>query len=502
MKKFVPLVIFIILYLVYVFFSYRSFGSTWDEKDVYVGGKLLNQQLLNFNFSIDTLNEKLIRRHSPADILPIYNHTYAMILFAFNTQQSIEKYHLLNLIFATSIFIFSFLFLNKYYKNGWYSILGPIFLVLNPRFFGDMPANPKDMPFAVVYFISIACIYLSRSAPNILQRILILGFIFGLATALRTLGFSLFVILFLYDLYTLKNKHSFKNFFYQEILFLLIIFIIVNLIIVITSPYLGSNYFKNIIDIIMSSSKYPWTGKVFFMGKSVNNMDLTILYLPVWLLISVPIFILFSTMASFFSLFLNRKNEIIIISILAIVINFIIYFIVQPKIYDGLRHYLFLLPFFSLLTAVFTIEILKSKVLKIKYLLITLIIINCTTVVVSEIKLFPYQYIYFNELTGGLRGGARYFESDYWNASFREAIVWLKQNKIEDNKKYTIYTCSESSSLLYYFSKNMKMVDHYDAADYAVCYTRYGTYKKVPGKILYIVKRDLIPLQYVIQVRK
>jgi hypothetical protein len=44
-----------------------------------------------------------------------------------------------------------------------------------------------------------------------------------------------------------------------------------------------------------------------------------------------------------------------------------------------------------------------------------------------NIKLHPYQYIYYNTLTGGGQGAFRQYEMDYWATSYREATLYLNQ---------------------------------------------------------------------------
>jgi hypothetical protein len=45
--------------------------------------------------------------------------------------------------------------------------------------------------------------------------------------------------------------------------------------------------------------------------------------------------------------------------------------------------------------------------------------------VVAIVKLHPYQYIYYNELVGGVEGAEGRYELDYWATSYREAMGYL-----------------------------------------------------------------------------
>jgi len=503
MKKHLPIFVLLIIYFIYSFLSYKNFGITWDEQAVYERGKMLYQHLIDPDYKT---NVKLLKRESETDVWPTYNNAYATVLYAFNKEQSYDRYHLLNMIFTSVIFVFSYFFIYKKYKNVWEALLAPLFIILNPRFFGAIPANPKDIPFAIFYFVSIASVYLTSSTKNVFLRVLILGILFGFSQSTRTIGLTLYPILFLYDLCFNKNSPAGKGNLFQKIvnefIYVFLIFITSNWVLITTWPYIGSNYFKNLFDIISTSKQFPWVGTIFFLGKNYQSAHLTPLYIPIWLFVGMPIFLVLLSLLSFYFIKRMVKNPVFFLSLAVIGINIFMYFFLRPIVYDGMRHFLFLLPFFSILAVLSFIEIGKLKSKKIKQIINVFILINCLLVIATQIKLFPYQYVYFNEFVGGLSGGQKYFETDYWNSSFREGILWLKENEIKKDKKYGIYTCSSSWSLLRYFDLNMTWAKNYKDADYAICYTRYAEYKKIPGKIIHIVERQKVPLTYVIKLKK
>jgi len=42
-----------------------------------------------------------------------------------------------------------------------------------------------------------------------------------------------------------------------------------------------------------------------------------------------------------------------------------------------------------------------------------------------NLKLHPYEYVYYNNLAGGVGGAFRSYEMDYWATSYREATQYL-----------------------------------------------------------------------------
>lgn len=193
LKKRVPIIIFVSLWVIFSFFSFNSYGITNDENEEYFLGKLFyiklvaDDPILEHDFVIDKGTSNLYK----------YNRIYQAILYSFNESESYEIYHLLNLLFASLIFIFSYEVLLKIYKRPGYAILGPILLLLTPRFFGHIAGNPKDVPFAISYFISLALILMLKKHDDP-KSILLLGISFGFTQSLRIIGLSIYLVYFVY----------------------------------------------------------------------------------------------------------------------------------------------------------------------------------------------------------------------------------------------------------------------------------------------------------------
>jgi hypothetical protein len=45
----------------------------------------------------------------------------------------------------------------------------------------------------------------------------------------------------------------------------------------------------------------------------------------------------------------------------------------------------------------------------------------------ANVTLYPYQYIYYNQLVGGVHGAYRVFELDYWDLAFKEGQSYINQ---------------------------------------------------------------------------
>ena len=93
--------------------------------------------------------------------------------------------------------------------------------------------------------------------------------------------------------------------------------------------------------------------------------------------------------------------------------------------YDNGRHYLFLLPplfIFAGLAIGALLRIVKSKAIAALAIAILLL-----PGVISIIRLHPYEYVYYNQLVGGVSKAYRNYELDYWVTSYREAIELVNE---------------------------------------------------------------------------
>jgi hypothetical protein len=134
-----------------------------------------------------------------------------------------------------------------------------------------------------------------------------------------------------------------------------------------------------------------------------------------------------------------------------------------------------------------------------KKIIIGLAAINLLAVAFHMVRLHPYEYLYFNELTCGLKGSEGKFDNDYWGASFREAVEWLKANEIKDDKRICkIYGSGNPYQIFYYFSGNMKWVDNIKDADYYLSTTRDKKHLLAgSAPVIHVVRREGVPLNYI-----
>ncbi len=496
--------LFLALYLSWVFLTFSDYGMTFDESGVYARGVGLDHYLVHDDFTGFMIP-------SPKDDQEFYGHLYGMVLNLLNPSQSLENNHRLNMLFALFLFITLYEWLLSLTGKPWSILLGPVFLFLCPRFMGDIPANPKDMPFAVFYFLGLCGISYFHRRPQThpLAKALGLGILFGLAQTSRMLGFTLFGIYLIFDsyFYFLSGKASLWGWFAklkESLGTLALAFMTSCLLMAATWPYLGANLFNHLIGLLHMASEFTWKNNVLFMGQEINSTALPWTYLPVWLAVTTPLFLIFLLGLSLWKTPRFLKNEAWILGITALGLNLGLYLILKPVLYDGLRHFLFLLPIIVLLASLAAIDWIANPFKpKFGYVLAALVWVNMAAVGVHLIRLHPYEYVYFNELTGGLSGSVGKFDNDYWGASFKEGVALVTAETSKNpSKEYLINSSGNPYQVFCYFPPNLKWTDNLSKADYYISTSRDDKQKIViPFKSLTEVNREGATLNYVYRLK-
>jgi hypothetical protein len=113
--------------------------------------------------------------------------------------------------------------------------------------------------------------------------------------------------------------------------------------------------------------------------------------------------------------------------------------------YDGLRHFLFILPPVFIFAGL-GFESL-SKLITSSWLYAALIMLSVLPGILGIVRLHPYEYTYYNSFVGGTGGVFRQYETDYWLTCYKEAVETLAQT---DNTPINLYVHREAYIADYY----------------------------------------------------
>ena len=94
--------------------------------------------------------------------------------------------------------------------------------------------------------------------------------------------------------------------------------------------------------------------------------------------------------------------------------------IAHPTAYNVLRHFAFVLPPLAILAGLGLSQSAVRHRPRARTVVAAMIVAGCLLPVARIAQLHPYEYVYFNDLSGGVRAAASRFELDYWGTSFTE----------------------------------------------------------------------------------
>lgn len=165
----------------------------------------------------------------------------------------------------------------------------------------------------------------------------------------------------------------------------------------------------------------------------------------------------------------------------------------RPALYNGIRHFTFLLPPLAVLSGLglhYMLEALKNhRKLQLGFGLVCAILLVNTTI--TLIRLHPYEYIYYNELAGDDVYEDNDWEGDYWSSSLREASEMLESSVPQQapEKPYKVAVCAESIQGRAYLDHRFEVTTDWKSADFFISTTNMNCDKVLKGKIIGSIER-------------
>jgi len=373
-----------------------------------------------------------------------------------------------------------------------------LFLLATPRFYGHMFINPKDLPFAAGYVWSLY--FLLRVLPDLprppVKSLAMLGVAVGLTLAVRSgalllLGY-LGLVLGLSWLSVVRKDRD-RNEALSIGLRLVASFALVWAIAVVVMlpfwPWAHANPVTRPVESLLAMADFQWQHEVLFFGEWIKATELPPTYIPAFIGVTVPVVFLvllgIGLVLAVHAFRLRRRRPDAAGSPDAAAGGLVLFATVFPiafvaasgsVLYNGLRHLLFVLPPLIALTGwAFhaLLERVEARWPRAGRAVLAAIGV-CLIVPVSwMVRLHPYQYVYFNELVGGVRGADPWFELDYWRTSMPEAVRALSAEleRAGDGKRpidHQVILNNRYPDLDRYFPDYLVLARHRDEADFLI----------------------------------
>jgi hypothetical protein len=506
-------------WLVVIAFTFRDYGITWDE-DVrstygeyiirwYASGfrdtAALHYFLLSVQGGFFNVLERLAQRVSPFG--------------------GFETSHLLNTIFGV-LAAWGAYRLGSAAMNRLAGFASALFLILTPSFYGHSFNNPVDVPAAALWIWAVY--FLVRMIPLLptppWQAAVRLGVITGLALAMRMgsvllvayigLAFAAWLVLEGRPVRACAAKLA-RTFA-----------IVCGAAYVAMLPWWPAAILHPLYQPakgLWFATHFEFPFDVFFEGKWISNMHLPRYYVAKMFLISLPEFYFIALCAGAAMAIpaarrayqdgnAARRRMLALAVIAAAALLPVLYTVIaRPVDYDGIRHYLFVVPFAAVLCGCAAAALSAGRGAW-RWVSGAGIVASLALTAADMHALHPDEYVYFNRaFGGGLAKAAQLYETDYWGNSYKEGVDWLAAHyRPAAGRKIKVASCSYSLSTSYFLpADRFEYVGSYekgqfvsDQADVFLATTRWNCDRRVTGKIIHVVERQGAPLLYIKEVAR
>lgn len=415
---------------------------------------------------------------------------------------------------------------------GWQAgLITLLFMTFSPRFFGESMNNPKDITMAAGYMLTYVFIlkFLKQLPKPSLKTSIALGLSIGVAMGIRIGGLLLIPYLFLfYGLFMwqqlgfggLLDFSKFKENIWPSFKFVLLAAVLGYFTSLIFWPYGLVAPFSHPFEALGVAKKFPANITILFAGEHIKSTEVKWNYIPQWLLISTPLFGLIGLVASFILVpYMKQTGKILLLGFLYFTLVFPIAYVIQQKavLYDTMRHFFFVYPSIIILAALAFNYLISTLPKNLKYASVAVMIILVALPARFMFANHPNEYVYFNELIGGIKGAYGNYETDYYMNSAKQCADWLKQNenlKRTDGRKTSVFSNAVIPVGFYMKpdSANVGAVGYASyrqrnekPADYEIMYCRFVDRSLLlngcfpPEQTVHTVYADGVPLSCVIK---
>ncbi|WP_297092421.1 hypothetical protein [uncultured Draconibacterium sp.] len=374
-----------------------------------------------------------------------YNgQSFDNVIYAFNTIFNIKDVyrsrHLFNALAGFLLILFTGLLAKSLF--GWRAgIIAMVFMFLSPKILGHALNNPKDIPFAAGYTISLYFILqFIRELPKPRMKTMLL-IVAGIAATISIRIGGLILIPYL-GLFTGIYYLSQKDFYSKQGIagalktggLIVLIGLASYLAGLLLWPYGLVNPLKNPIEALTTMTNYDVGLYQLFEGEIQLSRDFPWYYGLKFILISSPLFVFFGFGLFLIQLFLKKETKInyLFFSFLFFAFAFPIAYTIykNSNLYGGWRHLLWIYSPFVVLAVGGTAFFLNNKQNYLKYATAIVLLALFFGPLKHTIKNHPLQYIYYNQLVGGVKGAYGQYEMDYYYVSLRDGAEWLIENEL------------------------------------------------------------------------
>ena len=494
-----PILLLLAVNIIAGLFIFREYGYSWDEPLFYDYGNALGyayspREWFSGTFDVDNsygISGDDHKTRGPAYLFLSRGPVH--LLESLGLDQA-SAWHLINFLFF-QLGVYFLYRLSRRWMSSDAALAASALFAWQPLLWGHAFINPKDPPF-LTFFLASVCLgfemvdQLAASRKPKFSVVILPAIALGITTSIRVLGPLAGLLVFIYFAFViLRNKNLRGLSSPQGTVSLWLNFLAYGFVAILgmflTWPYLWENPFTRFIDVFRLMSDNPTTLSVLFNGEIYRAGELPRRYLPFMLATTLtePVWFLFilGVLTGYRKLVTEHwqlstdpssqptsKLVTATLTLFWFVILVAYALIRRPAMYDGFRHFQFIIPPIFIFAG-FAFEFLIEKVRQFSPTFITrilwlhagLIFLILAPGLIGIAQLHPYEYTYYNSFIGGTSGAFRNYETDFWLTCYKDAVAEL--NDIQ--RPATLYVHREAYIAEYYADANLNVRERRDALD-------------------------------------
>ena len=315
-----------------------------------------------------------------------------------------------------------------------------VLLATCPLYIGHMYMNAKDAPFAVAMAILLlALVRAFETYPRPpLATAALTGTGFGLAIGSRVMGgfgvvdLAAAIALVAVLEARLEGLRPAAARLGRFLLWLLPVIVMAYAVMALVwpwsvvdplNPFRAVGYFSHFFEM-------PW--RELFGGELILVPDMPRLYVPTLLALQLPeIFLALALAGTAGALVVAcrrglaaNRRAILALIVLAATLPIAVTVVARPAMYNGIRHFVFILPPLAVLgglAGAWLMTTLRERSRPLGAAVGIVFLAGIALPVIDMVRLHPYEYTDFNRIAGGVAGARGRYMIDYWGLSFKQA---------------------------------------------------------------------------------
>lgn len=393
------------------------------------------------------------------------------------------------------------------------ALLAMTLLFLTVSWSGTMFTHTKDVPFATCMLWALyATALVVRDMENVSGKaIVLLGFAVGGALGLRVGGAFAVIYLVLLVLMRVLLDHKYQRTpIWSRLLRMVVVLlpaaVLAFVFMAMCWPWSVIEP-DNLLEAAKSFSHFDFNMQTIANGVVYNISEVPRSYLFQYLAVKLPeaaLLGIFSLPLLWFAgrqaLRLADRPTRMVMYTLSVGILFPLVFVMddRPALYNGVRHFTFLLPLLAIFSAWAIVAIWQALAqshlhARVAYQALWAGVLGGLMLVtlVDIVQLHPYQYARLNGLAGDQTLAQFKWEGDYWSSALRAATDQLTEMPLPArDKPYWVAACVDTPQIEPYLDGRFSVTRRWEEADFFLSTTNMHCHEVMKGKLIGGVQRQ------------